>query len=41
MIATLPKKFFRALPVSSAPLNVFVQDGIETSTVNNIGRGER
>ena len=40
MIVTLPKAFFfRALPASSVPLNVFLQNGIETLTINDNGRG--
>ena len=39
MIATLPKTIFGALPASYNPLNVFLQDGIETLTINNNGRG--
>lgn len=39
MIAKLPKTFFRALPASFTPLNVFLQNGKETLTANNNGRG--
>ena len=41
VLPKLQDTFVRTLTASPAPVNVDLQDGMDTSTIENIGRGER
>ena len=41
VLPKLQDTFVRTLTASPAPVNVDLQDGRDTSTIDNIGRGER
>ena len=41
VLPKLQDTFVRTLTASPAPVNVDLQDGVDTSTIDNTGRGER